>query len=160
MYGHYLTSLSLICMHLDLHFIKLSVSGWKDLFLIWADRQQWSLLPCVSIFPWESKIGKQIYNNTWRHWIRKDSFRAMTCFFSPLMHTPPRYVKYTVLKLYKFWKLSQSLFFCCFCCCCSFYISLLWFVLFAFPLNNEHPFWIAVLGRWLKTIVSLVIICA
>lgn len=138
MSGHDLTSLSLICMLPGFHFIKLSMSSWKELFLIWADRQQRCLFSCVFIFQWESKIWKQIYHNAWKHWIRKDSFRAMTCYFSPLMHTPPRYVKYTVLKLYKFWKLSQPLSFVVLIAGALF--TFLCFVLFLLALSKKHLF--------------------
>ena len=34
-----------------------------------------------------SVTRKLIYNNTWMYWIRKDSFRAATCFFSYSAHS-------------------------------------------------------------------------
>lgn len=73
--------LPLICMSPG--FLSLNCHVRLKGSLIWVDRQQGHLLPCACIFQWRRKIGKQIYNNTWMHWIRKDSFGAMTSFYFP-----------------------------------------------------------------------------
>lgn len=40
----------------------------------------WLTVKVVLLSLYLSEAGKLIYNNTWMHWIRKDSFRAVTCF--------------------------------------------------------------------------------
>lgn len=114
----------------------LSLSCWcqAERFLIWVDRQQQSLLPCACVFQWGSKIGQQIYNNTWMHWIRKDSFRAMTSFYFPLWCTLHRDMSPMCLGALCALKAHPPL--SCVCCCCSFC-----FFLFCLSCESGIYFW-------------------
>lgn len=47
----------------------------------------WLAVKVVLLSLYLSVPGKLISNNTWMHWIRKDSFRAVTCFSSYSTHS-------------------------------------------------------------------------
>lgn len=110
-------------------------------FFIWVDRHQGSLLPCACVFQWGSKIGKQIYNNIWMHWIRKDSFGAMTSSYFPSDAHSTEICHRCVLELYVLWKLTHPLSCVCYCCSFFFFLSFCLFLLWIRNILLRYLLW-------------------